>query len=355
MEVIALTESNFQVVVEKAASVLARGGLVVYPTETVYGLAADASDSSAVEKLLSVKRRPVGKAISVLVHGASLAESLLQSNLEVSNAIASLLPGPVTVVGKAVVGVVDSRLLSENATLGVRISNHPFAQALATGYGKPITATSANDAGAPRPYSIEIAMKHFSDRQRELIDLVIDAGQLPRREPSTVVDYSSNVQTIRRAGSDLQRVSIPYHSFSEEETRKFAVQVVHSLGHVLWEKPVVLALSGEMGSGKTRFAQGVGRALQVNRPINSPSYTLVKEYEGIFDNQDVRYIHVDAWRVEDASLNSLGLLEYIQPGIVLVIEWPHPLLPALEALGEAIVLHHYHFEQSTEGLAITLQ
>lgn len=117
---------------------------------------------------------------------------------------------------------------------------------------------------------------------------------------------------------------------SEAETKALAKELLLEMADHLAKKPVIFALSGEMGSGKTQFAQGIGEALQIKKPISSPTFVLMKEYQGVLQNKSVEYIHLDLWRVADLKPEELLLNERLKPGTILVIEWATPLLPYLK-------------------------
>jgi L-threonylcarbamoyladenylate synthase len=318
-----LQGANLSDVVGQACAALAAGGLVVYPTETVYGLAADATNPEAVRKLLIYKERRPGSAISVLVADVAAAEAVVKANSTAKRLYQTFLPGPLTVVSRSK-GTVDRRLESEFGTLGIRISTHLFAAALATAYGKPITATSANTAQGPRPYEIDGLLDSLTDRQQSLLNLIIDVGALPHTELSTVIDTTQDVQEFVR-GNPRALVEVCTVG-SPQEMSALALRLTReSLG----QTPLVFALEGPLGAGKTQFAKGVAEALGVTEMVASPTYVLVKEYVG----EDVRFVHADLWRLHDVDLNELGLDEYIKPGTILVIEWAAPILDRLRGLG----------------------
>ncbi len=346
-------EHNTQEVVRRAAEVLAAGGLVVYPTETMYGVGVDAQNPEAVTKLLKFKNRPAGKAISCLMSDQKMAEQYVELTDMAKTAYRAFLPGPVTIVSKDL-GVVDQRLVSELGTLGVRISSHPFVASMIVEFNKPITSTSANPSGAARPYKVDALLEQFSERQRELIDLIIDAGDLPRREPSTVIDTTGQVQEVVRAGELVSEVSKTFISTCEEDTLKLASQLMKQYSHVVSEKPLVFALEGEMGMGKTHFAKGVARALSVTQIVNSPTYSLVKEYSGSIAESPVAFVHMDCWRASEAQPEEIGLQEYLVPKSVLVIEWPAPVLTYLKQRGDEIVVVRLQFSGEGNDRAIKM-
>jgi L-threonylcarbamoyladenylate synthase len=353
MERILLTSSNTQDSLKKAASILRNGGLVIYPTETLYGVAVDATNSKAVDRLLTFKARPAGKAISVLVKDKAQALTLIEPNPDAEQIFETLLPGPITVICKDK-GVVDPRLASELGTLGIRISSHPIAAALSESAGIPVTATSANSSGAPRPYTVERMLEYLSPTQASCIDLILDYGELPKKEPSTVIDTTTPVQTIVRAGGEIERLAPPFITNGEEETKAYAAHMMSSFAHVVHEKPLVFALEGPMGMGKTRFAQGIGRALGVTRPVTSPSFTLIKEYLAVLNEKSVRFVHMDLWRAEDIKSEEIGLEEYLQPDTVVVIEWPNPVLKDLSRREDILIKRIIFEEKGPETRALSL-
>jgi L-threonylcarbamoyladenylate synthase len=176
-----------------AARVLAAGGVVVYPTETVYGLGVDASHPGALDRLVTLKGREPGKPISVLVSDRRMLEALV---CEVPRFAAQLMrhfwPGPLTLVLPARPGV-SSVLTGDDGGIGVRISSHPLATALVRALGRPITTPSANPAGQRPPISVAGARAYFGTR----VDCYLDGGRLPGEPASTVVDGRGEWKVIR--------------------------------------------------------------------------------------------------------------------------------------------------------------
>ncbi len=331
MQTITVTPANLDTALQTACAVLSAGGLIVYPTETVYGMGVDATNSAAVSKLLEVKNRPAGKAISVLVADQDAAKQYVTLNRTAKELYARFLPGPLTVVS-AGKDKLDPRVPAENGRLGIRISSHPLAHELARIYKKPITATSANPAGGARPYAVEALLAKFSESQRSKIDLVLDYGELPRTEPSTVIDTEESVQQVVRSGAAH---TSPRRKLSgEAATHAFGREVFATYAHVVPEKPLIFALHGEMGAGKTHLTQGIAEAMGVEQHVSSPSFTLVKEYLGAQGT----LLHADCWRTPGVRLHELGLSEYLHPRNVLVIEWPEPVLDELHHLPDVVLV-----------------
>lgn len=182
--------------IEEAAGILRSGGLVAFPTETVYGLGADAFNSEAVLKVFKVKRRPLDNPL--IVHVSSL-DMLYQVAADISEqvvrALAIAWPGPLTVVLKrrAEVPAVVSGGLD---TIAARCPAHPVALKLIEALGRPIAAPSANLAGRPSPTRAEHVIEDLGDG----VDLIIDAEETFFGVESTVVDLVSPIPQILRPG-----------------------------------------------------------------------------------------------------------------------------------------------------------
>ncbi len=191
-----------------ALAVLKSGGVVAHATETCYGLACDLSDPSAVQKLFAIKERPAGQPVSALFQSVDQAKEYVVWNARAEE-LAAGLPGPLTLVlflrqdaphqlfptneGRMVNG--ESRnnspsVIRDSRSIGVRVSPHPVALALAKGFGTPISTTSANVHGQPNPYSAEDMITQFSGHSA-VPDLILDSGVLPRASPSKVVDLTT--------------------------------------------------------------------------------------------------------------------------------------------------------------------
>jgi L-threonylcarbamoyladenylate synthase len=176
-----------------AARVLGDGGIVVYPTETLYGLGADASNAAALRRLLAVKGREAGKPVAVLVNDRDMLDALI-SDLP-SHAVTLMQrfwPGPLTIVLSARPSV-SPLLTGGSGGIGVRISSHPVAHAVVRALGRPLTSPSANPAGLTPPTEIGQARAYFGRR----VDYYLDAGRLPGEPPSTVVDLRGEPRIVR--------------------------------------------------------------------------------------------------------------------------------------------------------------
>jgi L-threonylcarbamoyladenylate synthase len=179
--------------IKEAAGVLRRGGLVAFPTETVYGLGANLDDPQAIQELYQVKQRPFEK--KVTLHIAEIAD--VEKNGAVVTPLARDLmnrfwPGPVTIVLKK----------EDGSTLGFRMPDHPVALALLKEAGVPVVAPSANLSGAAPPTDGQAVLKDLADK----IDLVLDAGSTEVGISSTVVDLSGDRPEILRRGARVEEI-----------------------------------------------------------------------------------------------------------------------------------------------------
>jgi L-threonylcarbamoyladenylate synthase len=332
MKVIEIDRTVFFQLVQEAVKVLRGGGVVVYPTETCYGLGVDATSQEAVDKLLQYKERPEGKAISVAVVDKKMASQYVYLNEVAKNLYQHFLPGPLTVISKSR-GRVAQGLEAEDKTLGVRIPDHPLALEMIRALGKPVTATSANVSSRKTPYSINDVLQNTSLQKRQLIDLILDAGDLPRNPPSTVVDTTLNELALIREGRiRLDEVrSTCLISDSEHETRDIAAGMVSK--YLDERKCLIFALQGELGTGKTQFAKGIALSLGVKENVVSPTFILVREYRVKTHPARVLY-HIDTWRMKEAAeLEEIGFEKMLKPGNVVVIEWLEKVRGLLEKVG----------------------
>ena len=182
--------------IAKAAQVIRRGGVVCFPTRCLYGLAADAFDRNAVERVFEIKKRSQAKPLLVLIPGRDVLPTIAE---EVSPAAVRIMdkfwPGKVSLVFKAQKRIPDN-LTAMTAKIGIRLPAHPVAAALVEKVGRPITGTSANLSGQPGCSGIE----HLAPEILEGVDMVLDAGSLKGGIGSTLVDVAQNPPMVLREG-----------------------------------------------------------------------------------------------------------------------------------------------------------
>ncbi len=180
----------------KAVDILRRGGLIAMPTETVYGLAADASNPAALLKIFTVKQRPIDHPL--IVHLADM-EQLPDWAIDIPDfAIAlgqALWPGPLTLVFKKAPHVSDL-ITGKQSTVALRIPSHPLAEALIRAFGGGIAAPSANRFGRLSPTTAAAVREELGDE----VDFILDGGQSEVGVESTIIDVSAGYPVILRPG-----------------------------------------------------------------------------------------------------------------------------------------------------------
>lgn len=184
-------------VVEEAAALLRRGRLVAYPTETFYGLACDPRDPAAVDRIFAAKGRPEKMALPLVAGDAGAVASVTRDRPDGAARLAEAFwPGPLTLVLRAADDL-PSRLLGGGGTVGIRVSSHPVARALALAFGGPIVATSANRTAEPPPASADEALAALGDD----VALVLDGGRTRGGQSSTLVDLTVDPPRLLRSGA----------------------------------------------------------------------------------------------------------------------------------------------------------
>lgn len=182
--------------VREAAEILRGGGLVAFPTETVYGLGANALDAAAVEKIFAAKQRPHWDPIIVHVTNRDAARTLTTSWPESAERLAKAFwPGPLTLLLPRAASIPDI-VTASRPKVGVRLPSHPVAQALIAASGVPIAAPSANRFGHTSPTTAEHVLADLEGR----IDAVLDAGGCAVGVESTVVDPTAEPPIVYRPG-----------------------------------------------------------------------------------------------------------------------------------------------------------
>ncbi len=184
-------------VLEKASRVILDGGVVVVPTDTVYGLACDAFNADAVEKLSLIKERDRGKAIPVFVNDRALLDKVALLGEPMGTILFNFWPGALTAVLLAQ-SVFPEVLQAGTPTVGVRIPNYSFILELTGRLGRPLAVTSANKSGQGASTRIIRVVHDFQEGVAP--DLIVDAGDLPESIPSTVIDCTKTPPEVLREG-----------------------------------------------------------------------------------------------------------------------------------------------------------
>ncbi len=183
--------------IEKGIHLLKKGGLVAFPTDTVYGLGACFNNLAAVERIYRLKQRRRNMGLPLLVADAAQMEEVAAA---ISPAawllLRRFLPGALTLVLPRAESVPDI-VTGGGGTVAVRIPNHPVPLALIRGVGMPIIGTSANISGRPSPLAADEVLSQFGSK----LELVIDGGRCPVGRESTIVDVTGDVPRLLRQGA----------------------------------------------------------------------------------------------------------------------------------------------------------
>ncbi len=201
--------------VEQAVSVLRKGGIVAFPTDTVYGLGACINIPQAVERIYRVKERPRNMALPLLLADKSQITEVAQPVPPLARLlIDSFLPGALTIVLHKSESVPDI-ITAGGKTVAIRIPDHPTPLALIRGVGTPVVGTSANVSGMPSPLTAAEVHSQFGDK----IDLIIDGGTCSAGTESTIVDLTGETPVVLREGA-----------ISKEELKQVCGDIVSAEG-----------------------------------------------------------------------------------------------------------------------------
>lgn len=182
--------------VRKSVEVLKRGGIIAYPTDTVYGLGCNAFDSRAVEKIYRAKQRPFNQPLPVLLADIAQISSLVSSVTGIARFLMECFwPGGLTLVLPKAASVPEI-VTAGSDKVAVRIPNHAVPITIIEQLGAPIIGTSANVSEKPSPVTAEGVKQQLGSQ----VDLIIDAGKCPGRRESTVVDITGGTPLILREG-----------------------------------------------------------------------------------------------------------------------------------------------------------
>jgi L-threonylcarbamoyladenylate synthase len=179
---------------EEIVATLKSGELVVFPTDTLYGLGADPFNESSIKKVFIAKNRPFDMALSIAVSNERMMESVAVLNDQARKIIRKFMPGPITIMLTKKPSIPDM-LTSGANTVGIRIPDHPLAIRLIDRFG-PITATSANLHSHKDPVDAAMPIKDLKGH----VQICIDCGKTKYSEPSTIVDVSDGTVEIIRKG-----------------------------------------------------------------------------------------------------------------------------------------------------------
>ncbi|MFA5054825.1 MAG: L-threonylcarbamoyladenylate synthase [Dehalococcoidia bacterium] len=183
--------------VERAVKILKNGGIVAFPTDTVYGLGANAFNEDAVLRVYEAKARPREFALTLLLADISQIKIVAENVPKIAWKLAErFMPGALTIVLQKSMAV-SNMITGDGDTVAVRVPDHPVPVAIVRGLGAPITGTSANRSGSPSPVTAEEVYKQL----RNKVDLIVDGGKCPLGVSSTVIDLTIDPPKIIRYGT----------------------------------------------------------------------------------------------------------------------------------------------------------
>ncbi len=203
VRVVKVTKNNIDYVAREAGKVIRDGGLVVYPTDTVYGLGANPFNIEAVNRVFMAKRRPRNKPLPILVSSIDVVSRIAEVNILARRIMEVFWPGPLTLVLPAK-DIVPCIVTSCTGKIGVRMPKHDIALKIIEYAGGYVIGTSANLSGHSPPRTAAEAIEQLGDS----VDLVIDAGPSPGGIPSTVIEIvGDTIKLVRRGPISLDEIT----------------------------------------------------------------------------------------------------------------------------------------------------
>ena len=189
---------DYREAIDEAIAVLNYGGTVVYPTDTIYGLGANALNLNAVEKIYKIKKRSFSKPLPIIVKNMIWVNELAYVNSKNEEILKKAWPGRVTAILPKK-NIIPNTVTARGNSIGMRIPDYMFIDKLLGRFGYPLTATSANISGGEGTEDINRIIEMFKNALWKP-DLIIDVGILPKSDPSTVIDLTMEKPKILRVG-----------------------------------------------------------------------------------------------------------------------------------------------------------
>jgi L-threonylcarbamoyladenylate synthase len=191
--------------IDQAVEALKEGAVIIYPTETSYGLGCDATNEKAVERIFAMKGRFRKFGLPVIVEGMAQAVQYMDMPEKLSDLAAKYWPGPLNIIATA---KKDSPILAcaaQDGSQSIRVSSHPIAATLVSRLGRPLVTTSANVSGQDAVYSVKDVEKIFAN-QADRPDVVLDSGVLPKMPASSAVklDENGEIVIVRQGGLKIE-------------------------------------------------------------------------------------------------------------------------------------------------------
>jgi len=189
-------ENSEEKILARAVEILTGGGIIAYPTETFYGLGADATNEKAIKKVFAAKGRDLKNPVSLIIGHADDIYPLVQDVPQTAKRLmAEFWPGALTIVFQASKKI-SPLLTAGSGKIGLRVSSHPLALRIVQKLKKPLTATSANLSGAPECALASQVAQQIGDK----IDAIVDLGATPGNAGSTIIDITCDPPVVLREG-----------------------------------------------------------------------------------------------------------------------------------------------------------
>ena len=182
--------------IEEGIEAIKKGGTVIIPTDTVYGLTANALDEKAIRRLFLIKKRPLNKPFSVFIKDLKMAKRLAYVDNKTEKNLKKFWPGQITFILKKK-KIIPNLLTADKKTIGLRIPECLIIKNLFEFLNFPLIGTSANISGKLASGEIKKVIKQFQKKKNQP-DLILDAGDLPKAEPSTIIDLTFSIPKILR-------------------------------------------------------------------------------------------------------------------------------------------------------------
>jgi tRNA threonylcarbamoyl adenosine modification protein YjeE len=249
-------------------------------------------------------------------------------------------------------------LESETGGIGLRFPDYKFITDFVKYYKKPVTATSANMAGRSPHYSVQSLLNSLSKSKQQMIDLIVDAGTLPRNKPSAVIDLTGDkLKTIREGDINVSAVN-SFISDSAEQTFKLGKYIMQNIikENKAIQGPIVIILKGDLGAGKTVFVKGVAEYLNIF-DIVSPTYVIYYEYNIEQNNSFYnKLFHYDLYNIEDdKEFSYLGFQEALKSNNIICLEWGEKLgdnINLFKERGQLYILNIKHLSEEKRELVL---
>jgi len=180
---------NQELDIKQVVDVLQGGGLILYPTDTIWGVGCDATNSKAVEKVYHLKERLDDKSLIILVSDLDMLQKYVKDIPEIVLELLSSVSEPLTVIYPEAQNL-PKNVMAEDGSIAIRIPNHQFCQELLRAFGRPVTSTSANVSGAPNPHSYRVVSQEI----KKGVDYIVPLEQdiISRPKPSSIVRIDEN-------------------------------------------------------------------------------------------------------------------------------------------------------------------